>query len=73
MYAYARNDPLINVDLFGYDCVCLNDAGTGIDKNGIDTNSNSGECGQNGGYWVDGTFTSETVCSNSNDVYLQGG
>jgi hypothetical protein len=25
-----------------------------------------------GGYWVDGTFTSGTVYSNSNDVYLHG-
>lgn len=72
MYSYARNNPLINVDLFGYDCVYLNDAGTGIDKNGIDTNSNSGECGHHGGYWVDGTFTSGTVYSNNNDVYLHG-
>lgn len=71
-YAYARNNPLINVDLFGYDCVYLNDAGTGIDKNSIDTNSNSGECGDHGGYWVDGSFTSGTVYSNNNDVYLHG-
>jgi RHS repeat-associated protein len=71
-YAYARNNPLINVDLFGYDCVYLNNAGTGIEQSGIDTNSNSEECGQNGGYWVDGTFTSGTVYSNNNDVYLHG-
>jgi RHS repeat-associated protein len=71
-YAYARNNPLINVDFMGYDCVYLNDAGTGIDKNGIDTHSNSGECGDHGGYWVDGTFMSGTVYSNNNDVYLHG-
>jgi RHS repeat-associated protein len=69
-YAYARNNPLINVDLFGYDCVYLNNAGNGVES--TDTNSNSGECGNNGGYWVDGTFTSGTVYANNNDVYLHG-
>ena len=71
-YAYARNNPLINVDFFGYDCVYLNDAGTGIDKNGIDVHSSAGECGDHGGFWVDGTFTSGTVYANNNDVYLHG-
>ena len=69
-YAYVLNNPLSNVDPMGYDCVYLNNAGNGAES--VDTNSNSGECGNNGGYWVDGTFTSGTVYSNSNDVYLHG-
>jgi RHS repeat-associated protein len=78
LYAYALNNPLAIVDPDGYDCVYLNDAGTGIDtdKNGnvtgIDTNSNSQECGTNGGYWVDGTVTHVSLYTNSNDVGLTG-
>jgi hypothetical protein len=78
LYAYALNNPLSYIDPTGLDCVYLNNAGTDVDRDangnvtGIDTNSNSGECGQNGGYWVDGTFTSGTVYTNNNDVSLTG-
>jgi RHS repeat-associated protein len=52
LYAYARNNPLMYLDPNGLDCVYANDAGNGVES--IDHNSNSGECGQNGGSWVPG-------------------
>jgi len=51
-YAYVMNSPLSNVDPNGLDCVYFNEDGTGIES--IDHNSDSGECGQNGGDWVNG-------------------
>ena len=78
IYAYARNNPLSFIDPDGYDCVYLNNAGTDVDRDkdgnptGIDQNSNSGECGKNGGYWVDGTVTNVNLYTNSNDVGLSG-
>lgn len=78
LYTYALNNPLAIIDPDGYDCVYLNNAGTDVDRDangnitGIDTNSNSGECGKNGGYWVDGTVTNVDLFTNSNDVGLTG-
>jgi RHS repeat-associated protein len=66
MYTYGLNNPLINTDLDGLDCVYFNADGAGIDgPNGIDHNSNSGECGANGGDWVNGTVRSATYFAGS--------
>ena len=52
LYAYARNNPLIYLDPNGLDCIYATDNGKGVES--IDHNSNSGECGQNGGTWLSG-------------------
>ncbi len=53
-YSYVLNNPLINTDPDGLDCVYLNDAGDDVES--IDHDSDAGECtgNDNGGYWVPG-------------------
>jgi RHS repeat-associated protein len=58
-YAYVLNNPLASVDPAGYDCVYLNDAGN--DTEYIDTESDVGGCGLDGGYWIPGTVDPNSV------------
>jgi len=53
-YAYVLNNPLSNVDPLGLYCAYLNDGGDGVES--IDDNSGVGECGGNGGYWIEGSY-----------------
>ena len=52
LYVYARNNPLIYLDPNGLDCIYATDNGKGVES--IDHNSDSNECGANGGTWRDG-------------------
>jgi RHS repeat-associated protein len=69
-YAYVLNNPLSYRDPLGLDCAYLNDNGDGIES--TDQSSNAGECGSNGGYWVDGGLTDYQINSQSGSVQLWG-
>jgi RHS repeat-associated protein len=71
-YAYVWNNPLSFTDPTGLDCAYLDASGTGIEQGGLDQNSNAGECGENGGYWVDGGLTNLNIDSNNNTISLTG-
>lgn len=68
MYSYVLNNPLTNIDPTGTDCIYFNDQGTAAEE--IDSESNSMECGQNGGDWVNGTTSASQIQYNaSNDTF----
>ncbi len=62
LYAYVLNNPLIHIDPRGLDCVYFNNAGDGVES--VDHHSDSGECGSNGGDWVNGTTYSDLASYN---------
>jgi RHS repeat-associated protein len=59
LYSYVLNNPLHYVDPTGLYCDYSdhNDPSSGFDSSQFDYNSNSGECGTNGGQWVNDAYT----------------
>jgi RHS repeat-associated protein len=69
-YAYVQNNALSFIDPYGLDCAYLNNAGNGVES--VDQQSNSGECGKNGGYWVDGGLTNININADQGAVQMTG-
>jgi len=53
-YAYVLNNPISNTDPLGLYCAYLNDAGDGVAE--IDDDGDENGCGNNGGYWIVGSY-----------------
>jgi RHS repeat-associated protein len=71
-YSYVLNNPLNLIDAYGLDCAYLNDNGDGLDTNGLDHNSNSVECAQHGGQWLEGTIQDGSVGANADTGQVWG-
>ncbi len=70
-YAYVLNNPLVYRDPQGLFCVYLDDSGEKIEA--LDDNSDSGECGSNGGYRIPGEYGGASQISIDPDLGIVSG